>query len=123
MASSSFNIKDLSPKSRMMMKYTKKLEDKIEKLGGGLESMRINSHGVNSKIRTLSKMKIKEVMKSKKSSNGDNHDESYGSHNSKSSRSHKSERVVKQNLDCLDCEDLIKVKLIALSFEGYALIW
>ncbi|RDY09376.1 hypothetical protein CR513_06263, partial [Mucuna pruriens] len=30
---------------------------------------------------------------------------------------------VEKNLDCIDCEYLIKVKLICLSFEGYALIW
>ncbi|RDY05947.1 hypothetical protein CR513_10147, partial [Mucuna pruriens] len=35
MASSSFNMKDLSPKSKLMMKYLKKLEEKIENLGGG----------------------------------------------------------------------------------------
>ncbi|RDX90350.1 hypothetical protein CR513_27788, partial [Mucuna pruriens] len=33
------------------------------------------------------------------------------------------ELKVEQNLDCINCEDLIKVKLITLSFEGYAFIW
>ncbi|RDX94570.1 hypothetical protein CR513_23030, partial [Mucuna pruriens] len=33
------------------------------------------------------------------------------------------EMKVKQNFECIDCKDMIKVKLIALSFEGYALIW
>ncbi|RDX80269.1 hypothetical protein CR513_39202, partial [Mucuna pruriens] len=36
-------LEDLSPKSRMTMEYMKKLEDKIENLGGGLESIRIDS--------------------------------------------------------------------------------
>ncbi|RDX90946.1 hypothetical protein CR513_27136, partial [Mucuna pruriens] len=35
MASSSFNMEDLSPKSKVMMEYMKKLEKEIEKLGGG----------------------------------------------------------------------------------------
>ncbi|RDY08347.1 hypothetical protein CR513_07432, partial [Mucuna pruriens] len=30
---------------------------------------------------------------------------------------------VEQNIECIDYDDMIKVKLIALSFEGYALIW
>ncbi|RDY00333.1 hypothetical protein CR513_16499, partial [Mucuna pruriens] len=30
---------------------------------------------------------------------------------------------VEQNLDCIKCEDLTKFKLIALSFNGHALIW
>ncbi|RDX70230.1 hypothetical protein CR513_50548, partial [Mucuna pruriens] len=46
MASSNFNMEDLSPKSKMMMEYMKKLKEKIEKLSGGLESMRIDSHNV-----------------------------------------------------------------------------
>ncbi|RDX84399.1 hypothetical protein CR513_34555, partial [Mucuna pruriens] len=30
---------------------------------------------------------------------------------------------VSQNLGCINCEYLTKVKLIALSFKGYALVW
>ncbi|RDY01741.1 hypothetical protein CR513_14896, partial [Mucuna pruriens] len=33
------------------------------------------------------------------------------------------ELKVMQNLDCLNCDDYTKVRLIALSFKGYALIW
>ncbi|RDY05297.1 hypothetical protein CR513_10880, partial [Mucuna pruriens] len=33
------------------------------------------------------------------------------------------EMEMEQNLECFDCEDMIKVKLITLFFEGYALIW
>ncbi|RDX95893.1 hypothetical protein CR513_21519, partial [Mucuna pruriens] len=134
MASSSFNMEDLSPKSKLMMEYMKKLKEKIEKLEGGLESMRIDCHSVNAKIRSWSKKQEKEAKKPKRvSSSSDDNDESC---NSKSSRSHRSENVVKthertfnepkkieQNIDCINCEDLTKVKLIALSLEGYALIW
>ncbi|RDX77612.1 hypothetical protein CR513_42230, partial [Mucuna pruriens] len=31
--------------------------------------------------------------------------------------------LVEQNLECIDYDDMIKVKLIALSFKRYALIW
>ncbi|RDX99998.1 hypothetical protein CR513_16870, partial [Mucuna pruriens] len=122
MPSSSFNMEDLSPKSRMTMEYMNKIEDKIQKLGGGLESVIICSNSVNAKIRTLSKMKEKEVMRSKESNSGDSHDESCASHNSDANDYYDWELKVEQNLDCIDCEDLIEVKLIALSFEGYTLI-
>ncbi|RDX64382.1 hypothetical protein CR513_57071, partial [Mucuna pruriens] len=48
MASSNFNFEDLSPKSRLMMKYIKKLEAKMERLEGVMESMKLDSHGVMS---------------------------------------------------------------------------
>ncbi|RDX84866.1 hypothetical protein CR513_34015, partial [Mucuna pruriens] len=32
------------------------------------------------------------------------------------------EMKMEQNFECFDCDDMVKVKLIALSFEGYALI-
>ncbi|RDX95638.1 hypothetical protein CR513_21806, partial [Mucuna pruriens] len=38
-------------------------------------------------------------------------------------KSKKYELKVYQNLECSNYEDLIKVKLIALSFEGYTLVW
>ncbi|RDY08339.1 hypothetical protein CR513_07423, partial [Mucuna pruriens] len=130
MASSSFNMEDLSPKSKMMIEYMKKLKEKLGLLG--LESRTIDSH-----------------IKKKSSSNGDSHDESCSS---KTSRSHRSKKVVRrderprdeqkkspwdlikgkippfssnveENLDCINCEDSINVKLIALSFEECALIW
>ncbi|RDX68731.1 hypothetical protein CR513_52248, partial [Mucuna pruriens] len=105
------------------MEYMKKLEEKIEKLGGGLDSMRIDSNNVNAKIRSWSKKQEKEVKKSKKvSSSSDEHGESYNSKSNRSHRSEKNELKVKQNLDCINCEDITNIKLIALSFEGYALI-
>ncbi|RDX95744.1 hypothetical protein CR513_21687, partial [Mucuna pruriens] len=33
------------------------------------------------------------------------------------------ELKVEQNLDCINCEDLTKVKVIALSYKDYVLIW
>ncbi|RDX82828.1 hypothetical protein CR513_36335, partial [Mucuna pruriens] len=51
MASSSFNMEDLSLKFRMMVEYMKKLEDKIEKIGGGLKSMRIDSQSGNAPFK------------------------------------------------------------------------
>ncbi|RDX99854.1 hypothetical protein CR513_17034, partial [Mucuna pruriens] len=118
------------------MEYMKKLKKKIENLGRGLESMRLDSHSVKAKIG------------SRISSSDDNE--------SCNSQSHKRGKLVKrheriinelrknpwdlikdkiqpftwngnelkvaQNLDCIKCENLTKVKLIALSLEGYALI-
>ncbi|RDX78562.1 hypothetical protein CR513_41144, partial [Mucuna pruriens] len=99
------------------MEYMKKFEAKMEKLNGGMESMNFDSYSVNAKI-----------------SSDDN--------DSCNSRSRRRERLVNrheqivndpkknpwdfikvaQNLDCINYEDLTKVKLIALSFEGYTLI-
>ncbi|RDY02742.1 hypothetical protein CR513_13761, partial [Mucuna pruriens] len=57
MASSSLNLEDLSHKTHMKMKYMKKLEAKLDKLEGGLESMRIDSHSVNAKIHSWDSLK------------------------------------------------------------------
>ncbi|RDY14379.1 hypothetical protein CR513_00563, partial [Mucuna pruriens] len=140
MVSSSIDVENLSPKSRMMMKYMKNLEGKIEKLGGGLELMRIGTQNVSARIRTLSRGKEKEVQKSRRESEN-SHYGGYGSYHSKSSRSQRNEKVRKhdryrdepkrnpmglikeQNLECIDCDDMIRIKPITLSFEGYALIW
>ncbi|RDX98401.1 hypothetical protein CR513_18679, partial [Mucuna pruriens] len=101
----------------------KRLEDEIEKFGGGLESMRIDIRSVNARINVLSRGNEKEVQKSRRESKN-SHDRGYQSYHSKSSRSQASKKMkVEQNLKCIDCDDMIKVKLIALSFEGYALIW
>ncbi|RDX65377.1 hypothetical protein CR513_55968, partial [Mucuna pruriens] len=125
----------------MMIKYIKKLEEKIEKLGGGLVSMWLDTQSVNAKVNALSKGKEKNKHKSSEGS----HDKGYESHLSRSSRSkeeherHKDELIkgkippflgdgglnayydwkmkVEQNLECYDCEDMVKVKLIAPSFE------
>ncbi|RDY12135.1 hypothetical protein CR513_03107, partial [Mucuna pruriens] len=155
MGSSSIDVENLSPKTKIMMKYIKKLEEKIEKLRRGLEYMRLHTQSVNVKEK-----KKKDVFR--KESEGI-HDEGYRSHLSRFSRSQRSGRIrrhkrhkedpkrtpielikgkispflcdrrpnvyydwemeVKQNLECFDCEDVIKVKLIILSFKYYALIW
>ncbi|RDX77256.1 hypothetical protein CR513_42652, partial [Mucuna pruriens] len=134
------------------------LEEKIENLGDGLESRRLDTQSFNAKVNSLSKGKEKKDVSRRESEAS--HDESYKSHLSRSSRSHGSERVrrhekeeykrtpielikvkippfvgdggpnvyydwelkVKQHLKSFDCEDMIKVKLLTLSFEGYVLI-
>ncbi|RDX85595.1 hypothetical protein CR513_33198, partial [Mucuna pruriens] len=124
MANSSFNIEDLSPKSRLMMKYMKKLEAKMEKLEGGLEFMKLDSHNnISQKRKTYENtewilnepkknpwvsLRIKFLFFSSSGSACDYYDW---------------ELKVAQNFDYINYEDLIKVKLIALSFEGYVLIW
>ncbi|RDX94054.1 hypothetical protein CR513_23608, partial [Mucuna pruriens] len=144
MASSSFHLKDLSPKARLMMEYMKKLEEKIEKLEGGLESIKLDSHSVNAKIRSWSKKQEKEEEK-----NDDNESCNIKSHRrEKLVERHErtiyelkknpwdiikdkippftrsaNELKVAQNLDCINCEDLTKVKLIPFSFEDYAQVW
>ncbi|RDX95788.1 hypothetical protein CR513_21640, partial [Mucuna pruriens] len=82
MGSSSINLENLSPKSKMMM----------NQLGGGLESMRLDIQSVNAKVSSLSRGKEKERHKSKRESEY-SHEEGYGSYHSKSSRSQRSERV------------------------------
>ncbi|RDX85165.1 hypothetical protein CR513_33682, partial [Mucuna pruriens] len=138
MASSSFNLEDLSPKSRLMMEYMKKLKAKMEKLEGGMESMKIDSHSSKKKEK-------EEERKSKKyvsSSNSNDDVDSYRSH--KRDKCPKKnlwdllkgkipsfsgsdsvddyydwELKVSQNLECINCKDLTKVKLIVL----VALVW
>ncbi|RDY01452.1 hypothetical protein CR513_15225, partial [Mucuna pruriens] len=102
MESSSFNLEDPSPKSRLIMDYMKKLD-----------------HGVKSKKKKKKRSKKMllnpwDLIKDKippftgKGSVDDYYDW---------------ELKVTQNLDYINCEDLTKVKLITLSFEGYALVW
>ncbi|RDY01301.1 hypothetical protein CR513_15389, partial [Mucuna pruriens] len=167
MASSNFNMEDLSPKSKLM-EYLKKLEEKIEKLEvdtqeakdhqayasqitwGKLRRLQQQSHcsyqafkdlmenfnqllsislervDLSTKSRLMmgymKKLEAKlekledclEFIKGKIlpfSGNG-NDDECYNW-----------KLKVLQNLDCLDCDDFTNVRLIALSSEGYALIW
>ncbi|RDX76432.1 hypothetical protein CR513_43574, partial [Mucuna pruriens] len=99
-----------------------------------------NTLSFNVKVNALSKGKEKKKHKSRRKSEG-SHDEGCRSHLSRSSRSQRSERIMRhgrhkdepkrnpidlikekkaeQNLECFDCGDIVKVNLIALSFEGY----
>ncbi|RDX76433.1 hypothetical protein CR513_43575, partial [Mucuna pruriens] len=69
MRSSSIDLENLSPKTKMMIEYMKKLEEKIEKLGR-LESMRLDTQSVNAKVNALSKGNEKEKHKSRRESEG-----------------------------------------------------
>ncbi|RDX85959.1 hypothetical protein CR513_32766, partial [Mucuna pruriens] len=55
MMSSSFNLEDLSPRSRLMVEYMKKLEAKMKKLERGLEFVKLDLYSVNARIRSWSK--------------------------------------------------------------------
>ncbi|RDX85145.1 hypothetical protein CR513_33702, partial [Mucuna pruriens] len=55
MGISTINMENLSPKTKMMMEYMKKLEEKIDILGGGLESIKLDTQSVNAK-RSLHKI-------------------------------------------------------------------
>ncbi|RDX73449.1 hypothetical protein CR513_46943, partial [Mucuna pruriens] len=59
--------------------YMKKLEEKIEKLDGGLELVRIDTQNVIAKVNSLSRGKEKERHKFRRESKG-SHDEGYGSY-------------------------------------------
>ncbi|RDX91527.1 hypothetical protein CR513_26484, partial [Mucuna pruriens] len=100
--------------------------------------MRLEYQSINSRIRTLSKRKEKEVAKYRRNSEN-SRDKSYGISlvDNKKMREQgdmiglgmdKKEILctsskVEQNLECINCNDMIKVKIIALSFEGHAFIW
>ncbi|RDX92416.1 hypothetical protein CR513_25465, partial [Mucuna pruriens] len=52
------NINDLesySPKTRQVMRHMRSLKEKLEKLGGGLEPIRIDTQSFNAKVDALSK--------------------------------------------------------------------
>ncbi|RDX60915.1 hypothetical protein CR513_60905, partial [Mucuna pruriens] len=104
----------------------KKLEEKIEKLGGGLESMWLDTQSVNAKVNALSKGKEKDKHKSSEGS----HDEGHESHLTRSSRFQRSERVWRHERHR---DELLKEKtppflgdggLNAYYYlESYTLIW
>ncbi|RDX84888.1 hypothetical protein CR513_33996, partial [Mucuna pruriens] len=106
MASSSFNLQDLSPKSMLMMKYMKKLEAKIEKLEGGLESMTLDFHNHGAKSK-----------KKKRRSKKNNVTSSYDDNESCNNRSHRREKLVKRHQQIVNepkknSWDLIKGKIL-----------
>ncbi|RDY00764.1 hypothetical protein CR513_16014, partial [Mucuna pruriens] len=83
MASSSFNLEDLSPKSHIMMEYMKKLEEKLGILEDGLESIKNHWNMIKGKIRPFSG-------------------------NGNVNKYYDWEIKVMQNLDCLDYDDYMK---------------
>ncbi|RDX75671.1 hypothetical protein CR513_44425, partial [Mucuna pruriens] len=90
-ADSSDDIDSYSPKTQKMMQLMKRLEEKLEKLGKGLKSMRIDTTSLNVKVEAFRKNKGK--------SNGASMHESDGSQSNspntlsnKFNQSHRSER-------------------------------
>ncbi|RDX95718.1 hypothetical protein CR513_21719, partial [Mucuna pruriens] len=57
MVDNSDNMNNYSPKTKKVMRHVKRVEDKLVKLGGDLESMRIDTQSVNAKVETLSRGK------------------------------------------------------------------
>ncbi|RDY00536.1 hypothetical protein CR513_16276, partial [Mucuna pruriens] len=53
------DMDNYSPKTRKVMRHIKRLEEKLEKLGGGLESMRIDTQSVSAKEEASSRGKGK----------------------------------------------------------------
>ncbi|RDY10874.1 hypothetical protein CR513_04547, partial [Mucuna pruriens] len=116
-------MEDLSPKSKLMMEYMKKLEEKIENLEGVMITMKLvscNSKSCRShRSEKVVKMHERTQNEPKKSpwdlikgkippfSNNGSVDDYYDW-----------ELKVEQNIDCINCEDLIKWNEIALQIRG-----
>ncbi|RDY12097.1 hypothetical protein CR513_03156, partial [Mucuna pruriens] len=105
MEDSSKDMKNYSPKTRIMMKQKKNLEQRLEGMGRdhkeGLDSVKRDIQSVNAKGEALSKEKEEQkappcmIVKIK----------------------------VEQVFRCFDFNNRMKVKLVTLEFSGYALVW
>ncbi|RDX58169.1 hypothetical protein CR513_62532, partial [Mucuna pruriens] len=106
MAYNSDDVSSYSSKMQKMMLQMIRLEEKLEKLGGSLESMKIGMTSVNTKVETLSRVRYEEdptrapldALKCKIPP-----------------------FVVDQVLECFGYDDYVKVRMVTYEFSKFVL--